>query len=252
MADYTIKARPTIYNGIRMRSRLEARFAADLDRCKQHETWAYEGDAYADITGDYLPDFTIVSPTGETVIVDVKPTERMARDLITSKKMRPVWSTNPEAHLVAVYPTDPKANDTHRRSWQWCVDYGVTTWESILRHCGVDATRTDDDTSFESVYEFPHEGFDDVRIKLCWNDEFDKVWDNANSYKGKVDNEHVIWERQSHRSNGWALVGEMFPRSAWAPRLIEVAPSGRVTDCYVGQTFLFESLGWFLEKLAWA
>ena len=31
MADYTIKARPTIYDGIRMRSRLEARFAADLE-----------------------------------------------------------------------------------------------------------------------------------------------------------------------------------------------------------------------------
>lgn len=48
-------ARPTIYRGIRMRSRLEARFAAFLD--SSGRPWRYEPTCFADETGQYLPDF---------------------------------------------------------------------------------------------------------------------------------------------------------------------------------------------------
>ena len=51
----TLKARPTTYRGIRMRSRLEARYAACLD--KLGVSWEYEPRAFASENGQYLPDF---------------------------------------------------------------------------------------------------------------------------------------------------------------------------------------------------
>ena len=53
----TYKARPTTYKGIQMRSRLEAGFAMWLDQ--QGFRWDYEPGAFADETGQYLPDFRI-------------------------------------------------------------------------------------------------------------------------------------------------------------------------------------------------
>lgn len=50
-------ARPTTYNGVPMRSRLEARFAAFLDR--SGFTWEYEPRAFASEQGQYLPDFRV-------------------------------------------------------------------------------------------------------------------------------------------------------------------------------------------------
>jgi len=73
----TIKARPTIYNGIKMRSRLEAGFAAWLDR--HHFEWEYEPYALATEDGQYLPDFVIHNVFAAwrsepvTVFVEVKP-----------------------------------------------------------------------------------------------------------------------------------------------------------------------------------
>jgi hypothetical protein len=76
--------RPTVYNGIQMRSRLEAGFAAWLDQNKVK--WAYEPHAFADKDGQYLPDFrldnvTYVGEGGQTAIyVEVKPNTFMAGD----------------------------------------------------------------------------------------------------------------------------------------------------------------------------
>lgn len=52
-----IKARPTLYKGIQMRSRLEADYAAHLDR--DGETWEYEPECFASQDGQWLPDFRI-------------------------------------------------------------------------------------------------------------------------------------------------------------------------------------------------
>jgi hypothetical protein len=52
-----VKARPTTYNGIQMRSRLEARVAAWLDSLGLE--WTYEPKAFASAKGQYLPDFEI-------------------------------------------------------------------------------------------------------------------------------------------------------------------------------------------------
>jgi hypothetical protein len=53
----TIQARPTIYKGHQMRSRLEASYAAECDYLGV--TWEYEPMCFADQSGQYLPDFAV-------------------------------------------------------------------------------------------------------------------------------------------------------------------------------------------------
>ncbi len=67
MSSYRYKARPTIYNGIQMRSRLEARYAAHLDA--KRATWEYEPSCFASPKGQYLPDFLI----NGSIYVELKP-----------------------------------------------------------------------------------------------------------------------------------------------------------------------------------
>lgn len=50
-------ARPTTYNGIKMRSRLEARYAAVFDQAGF--SWTYEPGCFASPRGQYLPDFEL-------------------------------------------------------------------------------------------------------------------------------------------------------------------------------------------------
>ena len=49
--------RPTIYKGVKMRSRLEARWAAYFDAVEPY--WKYEPNAFANEKGQYLPDFLV-------------------------------------------------------------------------------------------------------------------------------------------------------------------------------------------------
>lgn len=52
-----IKARPTIYKGVQMRSRLEAGFAQWLDYWNMD--WEYEPQCFGSERGQYLPDFLV-------------------------------------------------------------------------------------------------------------------------------------------------------------------------------------------------
>lgn len=76
------KARPTVYKGVQMRSRLEAGFAAWLDR--YHFDWEYEPRAFASEEGQYLPDFQLSNvfvswlENPATVFVEVKPSAFLA------------------------------------------------------------------------------------------------------------------------------------------------------------------------------
>lgn len=63
-----LKAIPTIYNGVKFRSRLEARWALFFDLCKIE--WEYEKEGYQLTTGWYVPDFWIPSMK---IWVEVKP-----------------------------------------------------------------------------------------------------------------------------------------------------------------------------------
>lgn len=101
MAENTrFAARPTTYKGVEMRSRLEARYAAWLD--KAGATWTYEPCAFADGASQYLPDFRVdhvqLFARDHTVYVEVKPTAEQALDAIDG--MTPIWASEPDAILV--------------------------------------------------------------------------------------------------------------------------------------------------------
>jgi len=71
---YTVKAHPTMYNGVQYRSRLEARWAAFFDLIG----WKHEYEPI-DLPG-WSPDFRVVFPCGHsechgshTLLVEVKP-----------------------------------------------------------------------------------------------------------------------------------------------------------------------------------
>lgn len=65
-----IPARPTLYKGIRMRSRLEADFAAYLDG--RPEPWAYEPECFSSDSGQWLPDFR-VDGSPNPIYIELKP-----------------------------------------------------------------------------------------------------------------------------------------------------------------------------------
>lgn len=62
-----IEARPTLYRGVQMRSRLEARVAEWMDA--GGIVWQYEPRVYKVGAVEYLPDFQV----GERTFVEVKP-----------------------------------------------------------------------------------------------------------------------------------------------------------------------------------
>jgi hypothetical protein len=115
MSDRTSRrpwGRPTIYKGIRMRSRLEARFAAGLDRAMvafadvfDPAGWDYEPVCFADENGQYLPDFAyrmLDTRSGKwtQVYVEVKP--RVDDDdywKTVTDRMAIIWASEPEAVL---------------------------------------------------------------------------------------------------------------------------------------------------------
>lgn len=94
-----IPARPTTYKGIKMRSRLEARYAAELDRIGQ--AWTYEPRAYADSTGQFLPDFEVHLEAG-TMFVEVRPT--VTKGLQAMGQIEIIWSSEPDAILAIDIP----------------------------------------------------------------------------------------------------------------------------------------------------
>jgi len=98
------KARPTTYKGIKMRSRLEAGFAAWLDEFSVE--WNYEPRAYAAEEGQYLPDFELpeISFAGNPrrVFVEIKPRQPDLATLLAQRRI--IKASEPQAKLVAVWP----------------------------------------------------------------------------------------------------------------------------------------------------
>lgn len=94
-----IPARPTTYNGIRMRSRTEATFAAFLDRVGY--VWEYEPRAFASAEGQYLPDFALPFDSGSPIYIETKgarPTPEELHDLMM--RMSIIGSSEPDAFGV--------------------------------------------------------------------------------------------------------------------------------------------------------
>lgn len=95
--------RPTLYRGIQMRSRLEARFARSLDQAGVG--WAYERDCFAAPAGEYLPDFCLRIPyfphgdtQARTVYVEVKPVSSALADLDRWETI--IQESRPAARLI--------------------------------------------------------------------------------------------------------------------------------------------------------
>lgn len=112
-----LTARETHYKGIKMRSRLEATFAAACDR--KALTWTYEPRCYASDAGQWLPDFEITYD-GRSCFVDVKPpTGDWAWFL---PRMEIAWQSEPDAVLMLWTPEGGWIA-THLTGW-WPMDFG--------------------------------------------------------------------------------------------------------------------------------
>lgn len=106
MANFT--PRPTVYNGIQMRSRLEAGFAAWLD--KMRADWSYEPKAFGGPEGQYLPDFYVpqlwligeAEPRCAPAYIEVKPVLPYDDQPRLARRMATIWKSEPEAHLLVV------------------------------------------------------------------------------------------------------------------------------------------------------
>ncbi|MCM3882244.1 hypothetical protein [Frankia sp. R82] len=102
------QARPTMYAGTQMRSRLEADFAGWLDR--QGLKWEYEPTCFAGPDGQWLPDFRL---SGYDIYIELKPVafggegfdeeprnDRMRRAV---DKMKIAFLTEPTATVALIF-----------------------------------------------------------------------------------------------------------------------------------------------------
>lgn len=99
-----IRARPTTYNSVRFRSRLEAKWAAFFDLAGWQ--WEYEP---VDTAG-WVPDF-VLRGARENTWVEVKPIEWVgqsidsyARQARAREDLRKVWEQPREALILGLYP----------------------------------------------------------------------------------------------------------------------------------------------------
>lgn len=127
----TIPARPTSYNGIRMRSRTEARFAAYLDR--QGVPWTYEPEAFASREGQYLPDFVVAAGDAPPIVIEVKPWTAdedpdgfFAGVEGTMERMEIVRANIPDAILILVF--SGSVLQLRNREVRWEVVRGEDWW----------------------------------------------------------------------------------------------------------------------------
>lgn len=93
--------RKTTYNGIEMRSRLEADFAEALDR--RGLDWKYEPKCFASKTGQWLPDFWIDAPSYGHVWVELKPANYDAVEIAGQlRRIAVAWASEPDATIQLV------------------------------------------------------------------------------------------------------------------------------------------------------
>lgn len=121
------RGRPTLYNGVRMRSRLEADFAAYLDQIAGH--WRYEPECFAGQSGQWLPDFgwTHTLAGDLATFTELKPSapveKLIARDHdgylahvdALLGQMEVAWASRPEVTLELVFWH--YGGTTYRRVW---------------------------------------------------------------------------------------------------------------------------------------
>jgi hypothetical protein len=125
-----IKARPTIYKGIRMRSRLEASYAQYLD--SHGVPWEYEPMAFASELGQYLPDFAKwPDDPNRRMFVEVKPSALVVDEVL--ERMHIILASEPEVGLQI----------SHR------AEYGP--WRLVSCYAGMGCGKCERPTGLETV-----------------------------------------------------------------------------------------------------
>lgn len=132
-----LKARPTTYKGTRMRSRLEAGFAAWLD--SEHISWEYEPECFGSDEGQYLPDFRLTGiwvdgrGTGSAVYVECKaPTLDFEVDVFSfMRRMEVIRASDPAAVLAIASPHD-------LAFWSFPLSIGQRWGVGVWRRCAGD------------------------------------------------------------------------------------------------------------------
>lgn len=114
MSKISLPARPTLYKGIRMRSRTEARIASRLDTLGL--AWEYEPDCFADDSGQYLPDFRITYPSGRRLYLEVKGHNGVDLDA-AAVRMEIIWSSEPDAQLMILVANTGDCFIADRDQW---------------------------------------------------------------------------------------------------------------------------------------
>ena len=99
MAEVPMWGRPTLYKGIRMRSRLEATWAAHFDAVGT--PWEYEPLAFANEDGQYLPDFRVHGYPSlfSCEYYEIKPPLSVREIPLWQMRMEIIWSSEPDAGL---------------------------------------------------------------------------------------------------------------------------------------------------------
>jgi hypothetical protein len=116
-----------------MRSRLEASWAAAFDA---HELpWEYEPRAFADQTGQYLPDFHLST---RDLWIEVKPAY-LAEEILTAdnfdhpllRRMEIIWSSVPTDRLALVcgQPEEAEAFRTDSDHQWWWAKSAAYLWD---------------------------------------------------------------------------------------------------------------------------
>lgn len=100
MSHYDIAPIPTTYAGVDFRSRMEADFAAWCD--ENGTEWEYEPRTYVCRCHRqrYRPDFLL----NGRVLVELKPTEEMADEVIATDRMHPAAVNRPDLTLTVAWP----------------------------------------------------------------------------------------------------------------------------------------------------
>jgi len=252
MADSTayarIPARPTTYKGIKMRSRLEAGYAAYLDHSRV--AWEYEPECFGDELGQYLPDFRVKTPT-DTFYIEIKPNREQAER--AGDRMRIIHSSEPGAHLVIRYPIYCPDAYGWESDEKWrghisipaaTVDPSPEAWETYLRSRFSDVDRDGSLVSFDC-------GEWSQRVALHIADA-ETVEAIAQAALPGLKCSPPDWVSEgppsyapatfTHVPDMWNLIaGPRIPDA----RFVEFQEDREITDTYTGQTFM-DMTAWML------
>lgn len=138
--EYSVKAHPTVYNGVRFRSRLEARWACVFDLLGWR--WTYEP---IDLNG-WVPDFGLMGASGRYCLVEVKP-EISCSTKVMSKALSEIFCIDADFMFCGLWEPHP-CPEYARMFPSWTDTLSVNT----LTRRDIEADRVDGKTKERTVF----------------------------------------------------------------------------------------------------